>query len=422
MGWNPFKSDFWDDVSAFIGTDRSDSFIGHIGEVLATDKTAQLAAVAVAAYYGLPYIPGGSELAAYASEMAGAVEAGTVGAGGLTADAALASAGATAADLGAAAGAAGAGGNAAALTAAGMSGSAAAGAGAGAAAMTPAALESLIGTAGYGASAAAGAGSGAGAYLNTLGATTAGAAGAGAAATPWYLTPSALQTGAGLVGGLIQNASQRQAASMQSDAAQRAIDLQADINKQQMALNAPFYSAGVTGQNRLMDLLGLGTNKTAADYGKYAKDFSMADYQADPGYAFRLSEGMKQLGSQARAQGGSAGGRTMMGMQKYAQDMASQEYGNAFNRYQTNRANQLQPLGNLQNVGISAANQQSSALGNYGSNVGNLLGQQGQSQAAGALGQGNAINTAIGSGISAYQGNALVDQLRRLNPQTYGNP
>jgi hypothetical protein len=131
---------------------------------------------------------------------------------------------------------------------------------------------------------------------------------------------------------------------------------------------------------------------------------------------------MKQLGSQARAQGGSAGGRTMMGMQKYAQDMASQEYGNAFNRYQTNRANQLQPLGNLQNVGISAANQQSSALGNYGSNVGNLLGQQGQSQAAGALGQGNTINNAIGSGISAYQNNALVDQLRRLNPSTYGNP
>ena len=411
---------FWDDVSKFIGTDRSDSFIGHIGEVLATDKTAQLAAVAVAAYFGLPYIPGGPELAAYAAEMAGAE--GAVGAGGLTADAALASAGATAADLGAVA--AGTAGTTAAMGGgfgAGTAATGAAGAGAaGAAALTPAALESLAGTAGYGTSAAAGAGSGLGAYATNLGATAAGAAGAGAAATPWYLNPNTLQTGAGLVGGLIQNASQRQAASMQSDAAQRAIDLQAQINQQQMALNAPFYSAGVTGQNRLMDLMGLGANKDAADYGKYAKDFSMADYQADPGYAFRLSEGMKQLGSQARAQGGAGGGRTMMGMQKYAQDMASQEYGNAFNRYQTNRANQLQPLGNLQNVGVSAANQQSAALGNYGSNVGNLLGQQGQAYAAGALGQGNTMNAAIGSGISAYQNNALIDQLRRLNPTTYG--
>ena len=411
---------FWDDVSKFIGTDRSDSFIGHIGEVLATDKTAQLAAVAVAAYFGLPYIPGGPELAAYAAEMAGAE--GAVGAGGLTADAALASAGATAADLGAVAG--GTAGTTAAMSGgfgAGTAATGAAGAGAaGAAALTPAALESLAGTAGYGTSAAAGAGSGLGAYATNLGATAAGAAGAGAAATPWYLNPNTLQTGAGLVGGLIQNASQRQAASMQSDAAQRGIDLQSQINQQQMALNAPFYSAGVTGQNRLMDLMGLGANKDAADYGKYAKDFSMADYQADPGYGFRLSEGMKQLASGARAKGGAVSGRTMMGAQDYAQGLASQEYGNAFNRYQTNRANQLQPLANLQNVGISAANQQSAALGNYGSNVGNLLGQQGQAYAAGALGQGNTMNAAIGSGISAYQNNALIDQLRRLNPTTYG--
>jgi len=407
-------SNFWDDVSAFLGTDRSDSFIGHIGEVLATDKTAQLAAVAVAAYFGLPYIPGGEELAALASEMGSA--GGAAGAGGVTADAALASAGATAADLGAVA--SGTAGTTAAMSGGFGAGTAAAG---GAASMTPAALESLAGTAGYGVNAAAGAGSGAGAYLNTLGATAPGAASAGAS-TPWYLSPTALQTGAGIVGGLIQNAGQRQAASMQSDAAQRAIDLQAQINKQQLALNAPFYNAGVTGQNRLMDLLGLGANKGAADYGKYAKDFSMADYQADPGYAFRLSEGMKQLGHQAARRGGLISGQTLKGLQDYAQGSASQEYNNAFNRYQTNRANQLQPLGNLQNVGISAANQQSSALGNYGSNVSNLLGQQGQAQAAGALGQGNTINNAIGSATTAYQNNALVEQLRRLNPSIYGGP
>jgi hypothetical protein len=322
--------------------------------------------------------------------------------------------GAAAGGTGAAAGGAGA--------AAGGAGAAGAGVG-GAGALPPAAIESLAGTAGYGVNAAAGAGSGAGAYAANLGATTAGAAGGSAASsTPWYLTPTALQTGAGLVGGLIQNASQRQAASMQSDAAQRGIDLLSRINQQQLELNAPFYSAGVTGQNRLMELLGLGGNAGAADYGKYSKDFSMADYQADPGYAFRLGEGMKQLGRTAAGRGGLISGQTMKGLQDYAQNAASQEYSNAFNRYQTNRSNQLQPLGNLQNVGVSAANQQSSTLGNYGSNVSNLMGQQGQAYAAGALGQGNTINNAIGSGISAYQNNALVEQLRRLNPVTYGNP
>jgi hypothetical protein len=128
---------FWDKVSEFLGTDRSDSFIGHVGEVLAHDNIASAAATAVAAYFGLPYVPGGSELAAYASEMASAAPT-AVGAGGITAGAALAEAGATAADLGTVA-----------------SGTAAGTAATGAGALTPAALESAAGTAGYGVNAAA---------------------------------------------------------------------------------------------------------------------------------------------------------------------------------------------------------------------------------------------------------------------------
>jgi hypothetical protein len=382
--WNPMSNA--KPTPGYYAYPSTKGFLGDtLGNILNVGKTvAPIAAVALGANYLLPSLMGTG---------AAAGGAGAAGAGG------------------AGAGAAGAGG----------AGAAGAGVG-GAGALTPAAIESLAGTAGYGVNAAAGAGSGAGAYAANLGATTAGAAGGSAASsTPWYLSPTALQTGASLVGGLIQNASQRQAASMQSDAAQRGIDLASDINRQQLALNAPFYDAGVTGQNRLMDLLGLGKNTGAADYGKYSKDFSMADYQADPGYAFRLSEGMKQLGRTAAGRGGLISGQTMKGLQDYAQNSASQEYGNAFNRYQINRANQLQPLGNLQNVGVSAANQQSSTLGNYGSNVSNLMGQQGQAQAAGALGQGNTINNAIGSGISAYQNNALVEQLRRLNPSIYGS-
>jgi hypothetical protein len=253
-----------------------------------------------------------------------------------------------------------------------------------------------------------------------LGATAAGAA--GATTTPWYLTPTALQTGAGFVGGLIQNAGQRQAASIQSDAAQRGMDLQAAMLDKQLALQEPYRQAGLTGQNRLMELLGLGGNTGAAGYGKYGRDFSMADYQADPGYAFRLSEGMKQLGHQAAGRGGLISGGTMKGLQDYAQNSASQEYNNAFQRYQTNRANQLQPLGNLMTSGQNAASNQGSNIGNYGSSAANLIGQQGNANAAGALGQGNTINNAIGSGITAYQNNALVEQLRRVNPSIYGGP
>jgi hypothetical protein len=265
-----------------------------------------------------------------------------------------------------------------------------------------------------GAAAATGAG-----YLAAPSAANIAAGTAAAGATPWYQTPAAIQAGAGLVGGFAQAASQRQAAAAQSDAAQRALDMQKSIYEQQSALNQPFYQAGVTGQNRLMDLLGLGSNTTGADFGKYAKDFSMSDFQADPGYAFRLAEGQKALDRQAAARGGLISGSALKAAARYGQDMGSQEYQSAFNRYQTNRANQLQPLGSLQNVGQSAANQQSGALGNYGVNAGNLLTQQGAAQAAGNLGTGNTINNMIGAATSAYQNNSLIDQLRRLNPSIY---
>jgi hypothetical protein len=249
-----------------------------------------------------------------------------------------------------------------------------------------------------------------------MGGTAASGAGAGYAGSSlpsWLTSAPALQAGASLVGGVLQSNALQRAASTQSDAAQRAIDLQERINQQQTALNAPFYSAGVTGQNRLLDLLGLSGNKGATGYGRYAQDFSMKDFQQDPGYAFRLSEGQKALERSAAARGGLISGGAMKAATRYGQDMGSQEYQNAYNRYQTNRSNQLNPLGSLAQSGQSAANFQAGNLGRYGSDVASLIGQQGQSQAAGQIGMGSTIGNAINTGISAYQNNALLEALTR---------
>jgi hypothetical protein len=236
---------------------------------------------------------------------------------------------------------------------------------------------------------------------------------AGSSIPSWLTSAPALQAGASIVGGVLQSNALQQGARTQSDAAQRAIDLQERINQQQTALNAPFYSAGVTGQNRLLDLLGLSGNKGATGYGRYAQDFSMKDFQQDPGYGFRLSEGQKALERSAAARGGLISGGAMKAATRYGQDMGSQEYQNAYNRYQTNRANQLNPLGSLAQSGQSAANFQAGNLGRYGSDVASLIGQQGQSQAAGQIGMGSTLGNAINTGISAYQNNALLEALRR---------
>jgi hypothetical protein len=149
------------------------------------------------------------------------------------------------------------------------------------------------------------------------------------------------------------------------------------------------------------------------DFGKYTKDFGMSDFEADPGYAFRMAEGLKALDRQAAARGGLISGSALKASQRYGQDMASQEYGNAFNRYQVNRSNQLNPLMAISGYGQQATNQ----LGQYGSqfaqsgantmtNAANAQAggayNAGQARASGYIGQSNALTNALSTGLNAY--------------------
>lgn len=134
----------------------------------------------------------------------------------------------------------------------------------------------------------------------------------------------------------------------------------------------------------------------SADFGKYARDFNMSDFQQDPGYAFRLSEGQKVLERNAAARGGLISGGALRAATRYGQDMGSQEYANAFNRYQTNRSNQLNPLGSLMTSGQNAAAGQGTAAGQYGTNVGNRYMEQGENT-------GNAMIAGAQARSSSYE-------------------
>lgn len=247
-----------------------------------------------------------------------------------------------------------------------------------------------------------------------------------------FIAAALIGGGTALLGGYMasqgaKSAAQTQAtaatqqADTQAQAAREALALQEKMYERQIGLQEPYRQAGLTGQNRLMELMGLGGNVGAAGYGKYARDFGMQDFQQDPGYAFRLAEGQKALERSAAARGGLISGGALKAATGYGQQMGSQEYQNAFNRYQTNRANQLQPLGNLMSSGQSAAANQGSAAGQYGTAGANLLtgagqaigaGQYGagQSMAAGQLGAGQTWANALGGVGSAYQTNAMLNK------------
>jgi len=203
-----------------------------------------------------------------------------------------------------------------------------------------------------------------------------------------------IAAGAGLVSGLLGSRSKRRAAKRASKAQQKAI--QGAINSQNQTFNdirgyqSPYIDTGNTAQNRLLALLGLNDDTGSSDYGKYGRDFQMSDFEQDPGYAFRLSEGLKALDRQAAVRTGVVSGAALKAAQNYGQEAASQEYQNAFNRYQVNRENRLNPLYRLMGSGQDASNYLGNARLQTGTNIANLMTGKGEAKASGIIGQSDA--------------------------------
>lgn len=247
-----------------------------------------------------------------------------------------------------------------------------------------------------------------------------------------------------LGGGLMASGAAKSAANTQAQAARDAQAAQERMFEKQIALQEPFRQGGMAAQNRLLTLLGINPNAgqpampsgpqrfqtpygaievpgmapgragvnaqgivvdpNSPDFGKYARDFSMADFEADPGYAFRLSEGQKAIERSAAARGGLQSGSALKAAARFGQDMGSQEYANAFNRYQVNRSNQLNPLQSLMGAGQSATNVMTSAAGQAGQNQASNIYNAGQARASGYVGSANALSGALqGIGQMAVQ-------------------
>ena len=220
------------------------------------------------------------------------------------------------------------------------------------------------------------------------------------------ISTGAASLGGAVVSGLMGSSAAKSAASTQADAANRAADLQYKQWQEQVALQKPWLQAGETALNKLVPLA---TNYTP---------FGMDQFQQDPGYQFRLSEGLKALDRQAAARGGLISGAALKAAGRYGQDYASNEYQNAFNRYQTERAAQLQPLQSLAGVGQTTAQQIGQAGTQMASNVGEAQAAAAQARASGYTGAANALTGSLNTGLNAYLGysqnqaqNALLNQL-----------
>lgn len=179
------------------------------------------------------------------------------------------------------------------------------------------------------------------------------------------------------------------AANTSADASRYASDLQYKMFEKNLELQEPWRKAGVNALTRLSSGLQQG--------GEFATPFSQTNWQQDPGYAFRLAEGQRALDRSAAARGGLISGNALKAAERYGQEMGSQEYQNAFNRYYREREAMLNPLQSLAGVGQTSAQSLGGAAQNTGTNIGNYA-------LTGAANQGNALLAGAAGRSSAYQG------------------
>lgn len=162
-------------------------------------------------------------------------------------------------------------------------------------------------------------------------------------------------------------------------AAQAQID--ADANLETARRNA--YQAYVTDYN----------NTRAEDpgvEGDLVRDFTLADFQKDPGYDFRVSEGDRGIERSAAARGGLLSGAAGKALTRFNQDEASGEFSNAYNRFNNDRANRFARLSTLAGYGTGATNQLVANNQSVANNVSDLETQAGNVAAARDINRGNA--------------------------------
>ena len=245
---------------------------------------------------------------------------------------------------------------------------------------------------------------------------------------------------AGAIGGAVLGSKATgEAVSEQTDATKYAADVQLQAIREANALAAaqyaqnredlaPWRGAGEGSLIRLSDLL--------KPSGEMDQDFAYQDfsYKADPGYDFRLKEGQKAIERSAAARGTLLGGGTLRDLTSFAQGTASDEYQNAYNRwasdyarafntFNANRANRLNPLLSLAGAGqvttqqlgeqgIQTARQQGANLMTGANITGDLATQAANARASGYITNANNWSNAINSGLNFGQNLYLANLLK----------
>lgn len=250
--------------------------------------------------------------------------------------------------------------------------------------------------------------------------------------------------GASVGGSVVQASAARRAAGAQTAAAREQMDVQERMYQQTRDDLSPFREAGLPAVNALNYYLGLGPRpeaiggnqltveeianqqQTGAIFGggrnasqfrvgenifdtrDAAQEYATANstqgtpfvgFQETPGFQFAMDQGRRAVDASAASRGGLRSGATIQAQTDRGVGMANQEFGNYLSR-----------LSGVISGGQNAAAQQANVNMNTANSMGNALGAMGNAQAAGAVGQGNAINAGINNGIGLFQYQQMLNR------------
>jgi hypothetical protein len=254
--------------------------------------------------------------------------------------------------------------------------------------------------------------------------------------------------GATVVSGALQSKAASKASKAQAAASQAALNAEEKMYQQSRADLSPYREQGYAAGNAISQGLGLGSYNrdklaeqlgiklgenqedytpaqnaqidaeisrlnSSRDYGSLSRSFTINDYEQDPGYQFRLSEGNKAINAAQAARGNFYSGAALKEANKYNSNMASQEYGSAYDRWTNNQNNKFNKLQAVSSAGQGANTTQAQLNQGYAGAQGSIYAAQGQNRADAAINQGNiysgALNTIGGMASSYYNPYAYRD-------------
>jgi hypothetical protein len=180
----------------------------------------------------------------------------------------------------------------------------------------------------------------------------------------------------------------KSAARTQADAATRAMEQERAMYEQSREDLAPYRETGYTALKDIERMKPFLTAQFGPEqFGQYL----------DPSMAFRQRLGTQATERLANIGGGALSGNTLRALTDYGQNLASTEYGNAFNRFQTERGNIYNTLANIAGMGQQSVNTGVNSAQNFAAGQTGLITGQAAALGAGQVGQANAYSGALGN-------------------------